>query len=555
MQNRRLHIQAPIRQYYTYMNKLLLVIFCCLASLQLHAQIQWGHQIGVTGRNNVDNHIIDKDGNIIAVGHFERTITLGSHTLTSQGSDDMFLYKATPTGQVLWAKTMGGPHSDGTMGVATDKLGNLYVGGVFIDELVLDGKIILKGEGVFNTFIGKFDPNGQLLWSKGVITKEQYASAELRGVITASPEGEVVLPVQFWGKVQFENQQFQSQNQRGNDLLLIKLTSAGQVTFVSRSFHNGSVFPREVKLDEAGNIYMTGAYIGTYKIGSLSIATGPESHDDIFVAKFDKQGRPLWLKGFNNSIGLLSSAGASLEIDPKTKNIYLAGSFKGRVDFDGIVLEESGMVEFSGVPADIFLASLTENGKVVWAKSFGGEGHDLGRDIKLLPSGGLVLAGAWDFKPFVQYFDLAGNPGERIHLNAGGVADNITLAGNGAFYLSGQFWGPLRAEHINWYGRGETNGFLMKFDPCATKFTAAGSTFKTYNVITPNGDGKNDYFVLDPAIAGAKLQIYNRWGSKVYDSNHYTNDWSGTGLPEAVYHWVATHGCAGTLKGTVTIIR
>ncbi|GGG26472.1 T9SS type B sorting domain-containing protein [Pontibacter amylolyticus] len=74
-------------------------------------------------------------------------------------------------------------------------------------------------------------------------------------------------------------------------------------------------------------------------------------------------------------------------------------------------------------------------------------------------------------------------------------------------------------------------------------------------MITPNGDGKNEYFVLDPALAGAKLQIYNRWGSKVYDSQQYQNDWSGRGLPEAVYHWVATHDCAGTLKGTVTIIR
>ncbi|GGG26485.1 hypothetical protein [Pontibacter amylolyticus] len=389
------------------MNRLLLLLFCWLATQNLQAQIQWGHQVGTTGRNSIAHHVIDKDGNIIAVGHFEGTITMGSHTLTSLGSSDMFMYKANPAGQILWAKALSGPQSDGASGVAADKLGNLYIGGEFIHELVIDGEVVLEGEGIFNTFIGKFDTNGQILWSKGVLTRERYASAELKSVITASPEGEVVLPVQFWGAVQLDNQHYTSQNPRGNDLLLIKLSSAGQVMFVSRSYHEGSVYPREVKLDAAGNVYMTGAYTGRYKIASLSIATGPESHDDIFVAKFDKQERPLWLKGFNNSIGLLSSAGNSLEIDPKTKNIYLAGSFKGRVDFDGIVLEESGMVEFSGVPADIFLASLTENGAVLWARSFGEEGHDLGRNLKLLPSGGLVLAGAWDFKPFVQYFDLA----------------------------------------------------------------------------------------------------------------------------------------------------
>lgn len=79
--------------------------------------------------------------------------------------------------------------------------------------------------------------------------------------------------------------------------------------------------------------------------------------------------------------------------------------------------------------------------------------------------------------------------------------------------------------------------------------------WSSYNVITPNSDGKNDFFVLDPALAGAKLQVYNRWGSKVYESGHYTNDWNGKGLAEDIYHWIASYDCTGTRRGTVTIIR
>ncbi|WP_299700870.1 gliding motility-associated C-terminal domain-containing protein [uncultured Pontibacter sp.] len=537
------------------MNKLLLLLLFWLFSLNLHAQIQWGHQIGSTGMNSIESHIVDKDGNIISVGHFEGTITIGDHRLTSIESTDMFMYKANPAGQVLWAKALGGPQSGGDVGVAADKFGNLYVAGGFIKELVIDGKVVLEGEGIWNTFIGKFDTNGKLLWSKGVLTKNRYAEARVMGVLTASSEGEVVLPVQFWGAVQLENQIYTSQNPRGSDLILVKISSTGQVMWSYRSTHDGSVYPREVELDEAGNVYLTGAYTGTFKMGQLGIATLPDSWDDIFVAKLDKQGRPVWLKGFNNSIDRLSSTGMSLEVEPKTKSIYLTGWFKGRVDFGGIILEETGIVESPGVPADIFLANLAENGTVNWAKSLGSEGHDLGWELKLLPSGGFVVAGAWVFQPFLQQFDAAGNPGERIHFNAGGYISNITFERNGAFYISGQFWGPLNAEHISWNTRGETNGFLMKFDPCAAKKSVSGSAFKTYNVITPNGDGKNEFFALDPALAGAKLQVYNRWGGKVYESSHYTNDWSGTGLPEAVYHWVASHDCAGTLKGTVTIIR
>jgi uncharacterized repeat protein (TIGR01451 family)/gliding motility-associated-like protein len=48
---------------------------------------------------------------------------------------------------------------------------------------------------------------------------------------------------------------------------------------------------------------------------------------------------------------------------------------------------------------------------------------------------------------------------------------------------------------------------------------------------TPNGDMTNDKFVIehsgDLRIA---IQIYNRWGNKVYESEDYRNDWGGEGV-------------------------
>lgn len=87
------------------------------------------------------------------------------------------------------------------------------------------------------------------------------------------------------------------------------------------------------------------------------------------------------------------------------------------------------------------------------------------------------------------------------------------------------------------------------------------------NVFTPNGDGTNDYFVIDNLLnyPYSKLEIYNRWGRKVYSNNNYQNDWDGTGLADGVYYYVLTlmrdaqqvgfEGWHQNFAGSVTIIR
>jgi len=47
------------------------------------------------------------------------------------------------------------------------------------------------------------------------------------------------------------------------------------------------------------------------------------------------------------------------------------------------------------------------------------------------------------------------------------------------------------------------------------------------NVITPNGDSYNDNFVIQNAENySITLQIYNRWGNIIYETNNYQNDFN-----------------------------
>lgn len=58
----------------------------------------------------------------------------------------------------------------------------------------------------------------------------------------------------------------------------------------------------------------------------------------------------------------------------------------------------------------------------------------------------------------------------------------------------------------------------------------------TYNVVTPNQDGQNDVFVVDGIEEGDwQLEVYNRWGERVYYDNHYHNTWNAQKLKDGTY--------------------
>lgn len=76
------------------------------------------------------------------------------------------------------------------------------------------------------------------------------------------------------------------------------------------------------------------------------------------------------------------------------------------------------------------------------------------------------------------------------------------------------------------------------------------------NVFTPNGDGKNDTFQLSENLCGSKLEIYNRWGRKVYEADAYKNEWDGRELSSGVYSYIVYPICfENPITGKLSILR
>lgn len=80
---------------------------------------------------------------------------------------------------------------------------------------------------------------------------------------------------------------------------------------------------------------------------------------------------------------------------------------------------------------------------------------------------------------------------------------------------------------------------------------------KANNILTPNGDGINDYLVF-PGLEGTinnELIIYNRWGVQVYRNGNYRNEWDAYEIEDGTYFYIMNLGESNkTVKGSFTIL-
>lgn len=77
------------------------------------------------------------------------------------------------------------------------------------------------------------------------------------------------------------------------------------------------------------------------------------------------------------------------------------------------------------------------------------------------------------------------------------------------------------------------------------------------NVITPNGDPANEFFVLKGLNAADwNLTIYNRWGREIFRQAGYDNRWSAAGQPAGVYHYLLINPATNQkIRGWVEVMH
>ncbi|MBC3540039.1 gliding motility-associated C-terminal domain-containing protein [Rufibacter sediminis] len=165
---------------------------------------------------------------------------------------------------------------------------------------------------------------------------------------------------------------------------------------------------------------------------------------------------------------------------------------------------------------------------------------------------------------------IAANRNEKVPR---GETIQLTVTGEeGYTYTWADGPGIISGQNSNVLSIKPTQGYVYK----VTASTAEGCTreaqftvqveggvkLQANNILTPNGDGKNDVWVIwnINTYPGSKLRVFDTAGRVVYETENYANDWNGTyngsPLAQGVYYYVIDLGSGiSPAKGALTILR
>jgi gliding motility-associated-like protein len=132
---------------------------------------------------------------------------------------------------------------------------------------------------------------------------------------------------------------------------------------------------------------------------------------------------------------------------------------------------------------------------------------------------------------------------------------DISLATVEGDQLTGVSKGTVQ---IRAYNSGDQNYFPAEiFAPVEIYSTHKNIMY----LFTPNNDGFNDYWELPnlPIWGKCDVKVYSRLGKMVFSDPDYNNLWDGRSdgnpLPEGAYYFIIKTENAGTVTGTVNIVR
>lgn len=291
-----------------------------------------------------------------------------------------------------------------------------------------------------------------------------------------------------------------------------------------------------VAVDSSGNIYMAGVFTSpSITFGSTILTLA--GYGNVFLAKYDDNGNPLWAK---SAVGSVFDMAFSLAVDI-SGNSYVTGYFKSpTIAFDTIILTNTGN-------DDLFLAKYDAGGNVLWAKNAAGTGNDFVHNVALDESGNVYLAGFYESPTLtIDTITLTNMGANDIFLakynsngnvlwakSYGGMGDDeanscaTDVSGN--IYLTGYFESPtLTVDTCTLTNAGYSNIFLVKYNPNGEVLWAkseGGTMVDVANSIAADISGKTylaGYFYSSTITFGSTT-LMNRGDKDIFLASFDTN--------------------------------
>ena len=385
-------------------NSVIAIFFSAITLFGFEVQAQNHEWVGVfSGASSVQGNAVvtDASGNVYTTGVFQGTADFdpgaGETLLTSAGNTDIFITMLNASGELQWARKVGGTSADEGLAIRLDASGNVLISGRFLGTVDFDPGASTANLTASSTdiFVLKLNSSGNYVWAKR--WGSNLASGHIGLAVDASDNV-------YTG---------------GSFVNILDLDPGAGVMNVNSGASN-TTHTFLVKLDASGN-YVTGKRLGTPSFASVNSSVfETDASFNVFIAgyydtsnasfvDFDPDAgvanlsttSGFFVAKYNSSLAYVSVAEAppvsmtDLHLDA-SGNILATGTFAGTKDFDPGI-GETNLV--SSGSQDAYAFKLNSSYQLQWAKNFGGTVDDQGFTITtdgtgMFTSVGIFLAPA-----------------------------------------------------------------------------------------------------------------------------------------------------------------
>jgi hypothetical protein len=366
------------------------------------------------------------------------------------------------------------------------------------------------------------------------------ANAEGRAIAVDAQGNSVVTGI-YNSTIGFGGQLLSSPDEDG--IFIAKFDPNGGLLWAHIAANGPGITVHGVTCDDAGNIAIVGMYQGAVAFipGQQGTTLTSVGSFDVFVAKYDAEGSPLWARsiggtGFDYGAGICHDG---------FSNIYVTG--------------DQHQTAFNGSSSKVFVAKFAYNGTPFWTTLSADYGTShLGDGICANGAGDLCITGEFFVSLTLGAFTLdAGNPEATIYVaklnsdgvpvwaqkaGAGGYAigESVDMDAQGNAYVTGFYRGTIAMGGITLPGPSD-----MSYDAFVAKCASADGDFQwATRGIGPESD-RGVGICVDPAgnsyINGAYSDTWT-FGSTTLETNGGVDGYVAKVSPNGDALWAKGYG-------------
>lgn len=424
-------------------------------------RLAWTRVVAGTENQFAPSVAVDAAGRSYVFGTTGGSADFGAGPVKAVGPTDFFFARYAKDGKLDWVKTFGkvdGSRSEWATSIALSRDGRQVVVSAwgYYDFDFGGGRIgIPVGTAVF---VATFDADGTHRWSHA------YGSgtgAEASAAVV-DDQGEVFLTGRFMGDIDFGTGKLEAGGWGAP--FLVRISAAGRARWVRVFGSDESEFAGSLALDREGNPLLAGTIQKQVTIGGTVLVNGGA---DLFVAKFDRDGQPLWSRHVERTDGTSPAIATTPD-----GGLVLATSFLGTLAVGPASVAAAGA-------QDVALVRFDAQGQAKFVKTYAGKAAVTG--VAVAADGRVAVTGAvWDAldfgagavhsagdaDAFLALVDAAGGPLASWAFGASGDQEGSAVAFDGAgnLVLVGDFEGAINFGAGSVASGGGYDAFVARFE-------------------------------------------------------------------------------------------